>query len=57
MMLCLIMPGLSFEERTRAFHAFKFDETNIIVATIAFGMGVDKSNIRYVIHHDIPKKY
>lgn len=47
--------GLSFEERTRAFHAFKFDETNIIVATIAFGMGVDKSNIRYVIHHDIPK--
>ncbi len=47
--------GLTFEERSRAFHAFKFDEINIIVATIAFGMGVDKSNIRYVIHHDIPK--
>lgn len=47
--------GLSFEERSEAFHAFKHDEINIIVATIAFGMGVDKSNIRYVIHYDLPK--
>lgn len=47
--------GLNFEERSRAFHAFKYDEIDIIVATIAFGMGVDKSNIRYVIHYDLPK--
>ena len=47
--------GLSFEQRSKAFHAFKYDETQIIVATIAFGMGVDKPNIRYVIHYDLPK--
>lgn len=47
--------GLTFEERSEAFHAFKHDEIDIIVATIAFGMGVDKSNIRFVIHYDLPK--
>lgn len=47
--------GLTIEERSKAFHAFKYDEVDIIVATIAFGMGVDKSNIRYVIHYDLPK--
>ena len=47
--------GLTFEERSSAFHAFKHDEINIIVATIAFGMGVDKSNIRFVIHYNLPK--
>lgn len=47
--------GLSDTERKKAYHEFKHDNIDIIVATIAFGMGVDKPNIRYVIHYDIPK--
>jgi ATP-dependent DNA helicase RecQ len=55
---CKVLPyhaGLSDEARSKAYHEFKHDNINIIVATIAFGMGVDKPNIRYVIHYDIPK--
>lgn len=47
--------GLSEKERTKAQDAFLFDDINIMVATNAFGMGIDKSNVRYVIHYSIPK--
>ena len=47
--------GLENEERKQNQEAFIRDETDVIVATIAFGMGIDKSNIRFVIHADLPK--
>ena len=47
--------GLSQAERQENQEMFNRDETDVIVATIAFGMGIDKSNIRYVIHGDLPK--
>ncbi len=47
--------GLDASERSRVQEAFQKDEYQVIVATIAFGMGIDKSNVRYAIHHDVPK--
>ena len=47
--------GLSDRERTRNQDAFIKDDVELIVATIAFGMGIDKSNVRFVIHYDLPK--
>ena len=47
--------GLSDLERKKNQEAFIRDEVEVIVATIAFGMGIDKSNIRFVIHADLPK--
>ncbi len=47
--------GLSAEERTRNQERFLRDDTRIICATIAFGMGINKPNVRWVIHHDLPK--
>jgi ATP-dependent DNA helicase RecQ len=47
--------GLSDDERKTAQEAFLRDDVQIIVATVAFGMGIDKPNIRYVVHYDIPK--
>lgn len=47
--------GLTNEERVEAQEKFVKDEIKIIIATNAFGMGIDKSNVRYVIHRNIPK--
>ncbi len=47
--------GLDPETRARHQEAFLRDETRIICATIAFGMGINKPNVRWVIHHDLPK--
>ncbi len=47
--------GLSDEERNENQDLFIKDEIQIIVATIAFGMGINKSNVRFVLHHDLPK--
>ena len=47
--------GLDAETRGRHQDLFLMEEASVIVATIAFGMGIDKPDVRYVIHHDIPK--
>ena len=47
--------GLAPEVRSDVYKRFINDETRIIVATVAFGMGIDKSNIRYVVHMSLPK--
>lgn len=47
--------GLDSQTRRRNQDMFLMEESDVIVATIAFGMGIDKPDIRFVIHHDIPK--
>lgn len=47
--------GLSDEMRRSMQEAFTYDKIQVIVATNAFGMGIDKSNVRYVIHYQMPK--
>ncbi|MAR39557.1 MAG: ATP-dependent DNA helicase RecQ, partial [Flavobacteriales bacterium] len=47
--------GLDAKTRILNQDAFIMDDCDVIVATIAFGMGIDKPDIRFVIHHDIPK--
>ncbi|MDQ0231340.1 DNA helicase RecQ [Metabacillus malikii] len=47
--------GMSEHERSEQQDNFLFDKLNVMVATNAFGMGINKSNVRYVIHHNLPK--
>jgi len=47
--------GMTPEERTKAQEDFVYDRVQIMVATNAFGMGIDKPNIRYVLHYNMPK--
>ena len=47
--------GLDSKKRVAHQDAFLMEDCDVIVATIAFGMGIDKPDIRFVIHHDIPK--
>ena len=47
--------GLDAGSRARHQDMFLMEDVEVIVATIAFGMGIDKPDVRYVIHHDIPK--
>jgi ATP-dependent DNA helicase RecQ len=47
--------GLETEERTANQEAFNRDRVQVMVATIAFGMGIDKSNVRFVVHADLPR--
>jgi ATP-dependent DNA helicase RecQ len=47
--------GMSSEDRSKTQEAFINDELPVICATIAFGMGIDKSNVRWVIHYNLPK--
>lgn len=46
--------GLPDKERSRVQEAFHEDEVDVVVATSAFGMGIDKANVRFVVHADVP---
>src|SRR2546421_5347373 len=47
--------GLEGKERTKHQELFLRDDARVIAATIAFGMGINKPNVRFVLHHDLPK--
>lgn len=47
--------GLSTDKRRATQDAFQRDNVDIIVATVAFGMGIDKPNVRFIVHYDLPK--
>ncbi|MFQ6372802.1 DNA helicase RecQ [Shewanella sp. YIC-542] len=47
--------GMTQEERSSVQERFLKDQLDIVVATVAFGMGINKSNVRYVVHYDLPK--
>lgn len=47
--------GMTQEERASTQDRFLKDQVDVVVATVAFGMGINKSNVRFVVHYDIPK--
>jgi ATP-dependent DNA helicase RecQ len=47
--------GLTSSERTKNQEAFLRDDVRVVTATIAFGMGINKPNVRFVVHYDLPK--
>ena len=47
--------GLEVKDRAKHQEQFLRDDTRVITATIAFGMGINKPNVRFVLHHDLPK--
>lgn len=47
--------GMDSDERELVQRQFLNDKIDIVVATVAFGMGINKSNVRYVVHHDVPR--
>lgn len=47
--------GMTDEERNQMQEDFLYDNLSVMVATNAFGMGIDKPNVRYVIHYNMPK--
>lgn len=47
--------GMTIEERKTVQNAFQRDNIQIVIATVAFGMGINKSNVRFVVHFDLPR--
>ncbi len=52
---CAYHAGLDSKERARRQDRFIKDQVQVMVATVAFGMGIDKPDVRFVLHHDLPK--